>query len=979
MSARAWCIVLGCFFALNAEAAVLYDPALNWRVIMTPRFAVHYSEGERELAVRVGNIAEEELDSVAELFGFHPAGRIEIVLADVADDANGSATILPKNTVRLYMTAPTEIAGLSSYDDWLRMLVIHELAHICDIDQTSGPARVLRWVFGKSVAPNGTAPQFYSEGVAVYAETMLTRTGRGRSSYVAMLLRLAALDRKMLRIDQANVLYADWPGPNVAYFYGGFFHLWLADKFGKEGVRSFHRNSATYPIPYFYSPAAKAAFGEMLPSLWNEWSNQEAKLAEAVRDAIVAEGPLTQARQITHHGRHVTGARYHPNGESIYYSRNSPVDGSTVRSIRRDGTDDHSIALQTLSPSLAVSPSGDAVFYSQSEINDRFYQFNDLYRYDIKKKKITQLEDAESKEPLRARDPDISRDGRSMVFIQNRLHTNRITRATWDDESKGTLKLQTLVSEHGDMQHARPRFSPDGKQLAVSTWFPDGNRDIVILDAQTGAGLQRLSVDDALDANPVWSPDGRYLLYESDLDGVFNIYAFEIQTRKHIRLTHVIGGAFQPDVSPDGAFLLFRNARSEGFDIFEMPFTPAIGVITDRFIPEPGQGFEAFMQFTERLKDDAVVLSQGQTDVSSSVWRTLLPFQHNWLLIPDVLVTVGDVQFGATTWGSDVLAKHRYVLSLGTSAMAQRLNWSVGYFNDVWYPTIAIFGGELATWALDQQTHYAQSSVTWPWRRRHLFKATYNFERRSDLGRPGGRAPGGTNFAWVEASYSYGFSKQYAYSVSLEDGWGIKTGLRGYSKGLGGEFNEILLNLDARGYLNNPWLNNHVLAARAVVAWALGPDYNERFYLGGNVGTSLFSSTTDRLFPLRGFALGSNDFQAGAALLAGYLEYRFPLWQMQRGLWTLPIFLQRLHMALFADAGTAFGRSTDRSVADVARASLTGLKHMNLGVGVEIRADIVLSWAVPLALRAGLGWPIVSAGDISARSPQVYYTVGTMF
>ena len=52
-----------------------------------------------------------------------------------SDEVNGSATVMPRNTLRLYVTAPTEIRDFI-YDDWLRLLVIHELAHICDIDQT---------------------------------------------------------------------------------------------------------------------------------------------------------------------------------------------------------------------------------------------------------------------------------------------------------------------------------------------------------------------------------------------------------------------------------------------------------------------------------------------------------------------------------------------------------------------------------------------------------------------------------------------------------------------------------------------------------------------------------------------------------------------------------------------------------------------------------------------------------------------------
>ena len=180
----------------HANAAGLYDPQLDWHSITSPRFNVHFPQGGRNLALRVSRQAEQAIEDVAKLFGFMPEGRIEIVLSDASDLANGSAQVLPKNTLRLLLSAPTELTGLSSYDDWLRILLIHELAHICDIDQTWGVTRFLRTIFGKYIQMNGFTPQFLSEGVAVYAETLLTPTGRGRSSYVDMILRTAAREQK---------------------------------------------------------------------------------------------------------------------------------------------------------------------------------------------------------------------------------------------------------------------------------------------------------------------------------------------------------------------------------------------------------------------------------------------------------------------------------------------------------------------------------------------------------------------------------------------------------------------------------------------------------------------------------------------------------------------------------------------------------------------------------------------------------------
>ena len=109
-----------------AHAAGGYDPDIEWRTIHSPRFAVHYPDGAHNLGVRVSRIAEDVFDDVTTLFGFVPDGTIEIVMSDATDFANGSAQVLPKNIIRIYVSAPTELTGLSSYEDWLRILLIHE-------------------------------------------------------------------------------------------------------------------------------------------------------------------------------------------------------------------------------------------------------------------------------------------------------------------------------------------------------------------------------------------------------------------------------------------------------------------------------------------------------------------------------------------------------------------------------------------------------------------------------------------------------------------------------------------------------------------------------------------------------------------------------------------------------------------------------------------------------------------------------------
>ena len=61
---------------------------------------------------------------------------------------------------------------------------------------------------------------------------------------------------------------------------------------------------------------------------------------------------------------------------------------------------------------------------------------------------------------------------------------------------------------------ANPRFSPDGQKLAVD--ISDGKqRDIWVYEWARDT-LTQFTFDPAEDRNPVWTPDGRRIVFASD-------------------------------------------------------------------------------------------------------------------------------------------------------------------------------------------------------------------------------------------------------------------------------------------------------------------------------------------------------------------------------------------------------------------------------------------------------------------------------
>ncbi len=663
-------------------------------------------------------------------------------------------------------------------------------------------------------------------------------------------------------------------------------------------------------------------------------------------------------------------------------TRTSPVDGSTVRRVERTGEDDRYLVLQTFSPRFSFTPDGSSFFFSQNATNERFNDYSDLYVYDIETSKTGRLRyTGEPGKSLRARDPGVSSDGKRLVYVRNELHQSWVETANFlekTDDCDGPCldEPAVLVPPHGDMQHASPRFSPDASKIAVSSWFPGGHRDIIIVDAKTGVIIERVTDDRALDGNPTWSPDGSYVLFDSDRDGIFNIYAYELATHEHFRITRVVGGAFQPDVSPRGDTLLFRNASGVGFDVHEMPFEPSTW-IEEGYTPAPapesvGVIVDGKIVSSRRSEEAEVALREGEVDEPYSPWSTLLPFQDNWVMFPMVYTLNGDPTLALSTFGQDVLAEHGYGVGVSTSWQSRELSWSASYRNDVWYPTLlldvssrviswpSLEEDEVTKWWAHERRKAVGAVVALPLKARHLLQVSYRFEEREPIEERGYEVLNPGTFARLQFGYRYSFARGYPRSVSAEHGRSIGVGGRWYNEALGASFDQLMLTLDAREYINNPWADNQVLALRLVTALSLGPDYEERFVLGGVGGSSILTAQTDDVFPLRGFPLDKDEGGTGMAVL--YAEYRFPIWHVQRGLWTLPVYFRKIHGALFAEGGNTFGNGTEDGLGAFLEKGWRRLQGGRVGVGGEIRADLSLGWAFPLTLRLGAALPVVDKG-----------------
>lgn len=1020
-----------------ARAAGVYDPELKYYTLTTPHFLVMYAAGYEHIALRAGQIAENTLPYLADRYGWMPAGRTSIIINDQTDFANGSATIVPSKVITIYVTAPTEVSGLEDYDDWLTTVVTHEMTHIVQLDMVYGLPWLGRQIFGKYVSMNQYTPGWVTEGIAVYEETVSSGSGRGRSSYVDMVVRMAALEDRFPGIDQGYRGYPNWPFSNVAYFLGGRFQLWLAEHYGEAALVHYHRAYASDPIPYFTWLPAQLAFGQSLESLWDEFHEEvleDAKLTvEHVQTSSLA---VTEPTRLTRYGGDLLGPRVTPDGKHIIFSTSSPVDGARVRQINLDGSGDEVLVDDTFSKAISFSPDGRAFYFQQTEINQRFYSHNSILRYDLGKKDFStvEIDPAEiagfvaSSGSMRARDPDVSPDGKQIVFVQTPYGSNRLVLA-WLESDNTTVHPHEIVRAEPDVQLSDPRFSPDGKTISVSR-FQSGRRDIVLYD-RDGKLLRDITHDRAQDIDATWSPDGRWLVFASDRTGIYNLFAWDTTRGELRQLTNLISGAYQPCVSPDAMTLVYRGYSSEGFDVYTVPFAPETGlVVEDERVPLEGWVDTSERRWPPRQPKSPDIpepapftgtplpkeLPAGWSIGSYSAVDTILPFHDNWNLFPTIRADESEVFGSVSHVGADAMGTQSYALTLSYGSRTKFLGGGAAYINDQFEPTFGVFGtanavtyrnrqilrqstnlpcafgdepldleGQRYCYGTDGGDYFerrlaAQFSIGLPVLQRHFFSLSYVFENREPLndlaeGTVRSVLPASGNFARVQLGYRYSNVRAFPYSVSLERGESFNIAIGALSRGLGGDYEEVVATTEGRLYLSMPWkptfLRNHVLAARLAIGASAGPDLAETFRMGGVFGQSVLTTTTENFYGLRGM---KNGALIGTGAFNGSIEYRGPIFRIDRGPGTLPLTIDVLHFALFAD----FGRVFDKVTWDAIRSGF--FDEMAVGAGGELRADINVFYGLPLTLV--LGWAFAvrlpnSAPDSGDTGP--YFLLGATF
>ena len=953
-------VLLACAVTRGSAQVI---PNAHWRTIDTKHFHIHFTPELEPAARRAAISAERAYAKLASQLT-EPRGPIDLVVADNVDFANGSTTPFPTNRIIVYAHPPLDDLSLRYYDDWLSLVITHELTHVFHLDRTRGWWRVAQHIFGRSpvLFPNLYEPGWVTEGLAVYFESDLTGFGRVDGTYEQMIIASTARAHGVLGIDKWSLSTTRYPNGDIAYGEGALFMDYLARTRGAPAIRKFVETSSGATIPFRLNHMATQGFGISFSDAWRAWRDS------AVASAPAEQAPMTDWHDVTKGGYFVGYPRWGSDG-SLYYIASNGKQSPALERVSANGQRARLSRRNGVSPNVPLRDG--SVVYSQLDLTDPYRDRSDLYRE--KDGHVTQLTHA-----ARLAEVDARADG-EMVAVQYLPAARALVRVRPDGSS-----IRVLTSASPDTQWAEPKWSRGGDRIAATRWTRGGFTEIVVLDTM-GRVLHSITRSRASNSEPEWTANDSTIVFASDRTGVSQLYRGQASgCCVTLRLTDATTGVFWPSISPDGKSIAAVRWESDGFHVG----IASMDSVNRRML----KGFVIVSPIDTTPAPPPPASSTASAHDYSS-WHSLLPRYWLPLVGQD---NFGSYTVGAYTSGSDIVGRHEYAADVLIDFVHGQHTGGFTYrylglgqpvlqadVNQYWDSYRALDSGGAFVGDLFRRTRDFDVGMTFsrPRVRSNAYISVYGTLEQRDyttdppelIGMIVGLEDPSRRYWQLSSSAGWTNIQQPTLSISPEDG--VSLSATGRLKWLEGSGPVASKNVSAAvaAYKSldvGAWAH-HVIALRAAAGVADGTEQNE-FDLGGASGADIaalpgISLGSRRTFGVRGFPVG---IESGTRIVAGSLEYRLPFTRPERGFGLWPVFLDRTSLSLFGDAGSASGGfGVPGTIAD----------HWIASAGAELGINLAVPYDVPYVLRIGVAAPVVNHSGLGVSSASLYVRLGFSF
>ncbi|MDH5609312.1 MAG: hypothetical protein OEY56_07510, partial [Cyclobacteriaceae bacterium] len=545
--------LVGQFYPLG-----LNPRGLHWQQINTDKVQVIYPEEVDEQAQRVANLVHFLSDS-----SFYSLGqqhkKVSIVLQNQTTISNGFVTVSPFRS-EFYLTPPQY--NFNGVGNWLDMLGIHEYRHVEQFSNARrGITKYSSWLFGQNGwgAATGLAlPRWFMEGDAVFYETALTNSGRGRMPDFANDYKAVLLAGHRYSYEKASSGSYKHFVPNH-YTLGYFMTTQLRRNFGEDIWTDIMGKATSYRYPvYPLSMTMKKRTGLRTPQLYRQTMSELTNMWMNEEQAI----DFSQSVQISPAIKKTYTSYTNPvflDNETLVATKSGFRTIPTYVSIQlKDTTEKRLIQPGIFYPSNArLSARQNTMVWSELQFDNRWANRDYLVvmKYDLSTGKKTQIT-----KKSRLFSPSLSPSGQWIAAVSS--------------PDNGNHQVIILSAETGEEVNHIPQRT-DGESFAFPTWR-DEETLIVVLKKNNQNALAKINLaDQSVElASPYWAYQIGYpysinnrIFFTGNFTGNEEIFEYDPIAKTIQKHTTTHFGARQPVVSPDGKTLVYSEFTATGYQL----------------------------------------------------------------------------------------------------------------------------------------------------------------------------------------------------------------------------------------------------------------------------------------------------------------------------------------------------------------------------------------------------------------------------
>ena len=566
-------ILCGVVMQANAQNSVFGKNKVqykdfHWQYLQTDHFDIYFSQDGYDLAQFTANASEASYASIKKLLRYEINNRISFVVynshnefqqtnvvGEYMEEGIGGVTELFKNRVVI----PFE----GSYGQF-RHVIHHELVHAVLNDMFYG-GTIQSLVSNKAPVQ---LPMWMNEGIAEYAALKWDNNSD-------MFLRDATVHNYLPPINYLSGYFAYRGGQSVWYY--------IANKYGEQKIGDiFNQIKSARNIEKGF----KSAIGLSIKELSDRW--QKEQKVYYWPDIAKREEPADFSyKRMTNHTKdgnfYNTSPAISPQGDKIAFisDRNdyfdvyimSALDGEILDKLVSGQKTNNFEEMHLLTPGITWSPDGKKIALAV-KAGER----DAIFLVDVQSKKQEKIQlDLDGVFSV-----NWNHDGNVLAFVGVKSPQSDIY--TYNIITKEVKNLTNDIFSDSD-----PVFSPDGKTIYFASdrgdivspsmrtknfkfwkYYDYVQTDLYSVDVSTGSIRRITTQPNGNKTSPVVSPDGKKILYISDVNGINNIYAQDLDSGKCYPITNSISGLYQLSLSHDGSKLVFASLNEAGFDIYLM-------------------------------------------------------------------------------------------------------------------------------------------------------------------------------------------------------------------------------------------------------------------------------------------------------------------------------------------------------------------------------------------------------------------------